>query len=218
MEEKHRYGVRDIGRQFMEGIVTNNPTLVQLLGMCPTLAVSTSVTNGLGMGLSVVAVLIMSNLVISLIRKLIPSNIRIASYIVVIAGFVTVIDMLLKAYVPELSKSLGLFIPLITVNCIILGRAESFASKNPVIPSVIDGLTMGLGFTLAITVLSAIREVLGNGTILGFPILEGIYPPALIIALPAGGFLCLGVLIAFVQWLRAKADERAKNKAQKGVA
>lgn len=218
MEEKYTYGLRDIGRQFKEGLLTNNPTLVQLLGMCPTLAVSTSVENGIGMGLSVVAVLIMSNFVISLIRKFIPANIRIASYIVIIAGFVTVIDMLLKAYVPALSESLGLFIPLITVNCIILGRAESFASKNKVVPSVIDGLTMGLGFTLAITILSAIREVLGSGTFLGMPILAGIYPPALLIALPAGGFLCLGVLIALVQWIRAKAEARASRKAQREVA
>ena len=182
------------------GVIVNNPTLVQLLGMCPTLATSTSLSNAIGMGLSATLVLIGSNVVISLLRKIIPNKIRIAAYIVIIAGFVTMIDMLIQAYVPALSASLGLFIPLIVVNCIILARAESFASKNKVLPSFFDGLAMGLGFTLALSILGAVREILGSGTILGFELFAGVAPVSLF-ALPAGGFLGLGFLIALVQHL-----------------
>lgn len=187
-----------------EGIITNNPTLVQLLGMCPTLATSTSVANGVGMGLSATAVLICSNIVISALRKTIPGKIRIASYIVIIAGFVTIVDMLLKAYVPSLSNSLGVFIPLIVVNCIILARAEAYASKNSVFPSALDGLSMGLGFTVALFMLSSIREVLGNGTWLGYSVFGSGYLPAGMITMPAGGFLTLGCVIALVQYISAK--------------
>ena len=151
---------------FKDGFVDNNPTFVQFLGMCPTLAVTTSAINGLGMGLSATAVLIFSNLVISLLRKFIPSKIRIASYIVIIAGFVTVIDLLLQAYLPDLSEALGAFIPLIVVNCIILARAESFASKNGPLESMMDGVGIGLGFTFALVIIASIRELLGNGLIL----------------------------------------------------
>ncbi|MBO7289758.1 MAG: electron transport complex subunit E, partial [Clostridia bacterium] len=147
------------------GITTENPTFIQLLGMCPTLAVTTSLINAIGMGLSATFVLVFSNLVISLIRNFIPSKIRIASYIVVIAAFVSIIEMLLKAYLPSISDALGLFIPLITVNCIILARAESFASKNKPVPSIFDGLGMGLGFTLGLSVLGSVREILGAGTL-----------------------------------------------------
>lgn len=153
----------NFAKQLKEGLVTNNPVLVQLIGMCPTMATSTSLVNGVGMGLSATAVLICSNIVISLLRDIIPNKVRIAAYITIIAGFVTTVDLLLQAFLPSLSESLGLFIPLIVVNCIILGRAESCASKTPVVPSAIDGLCMGLGFTLTLCILSVIREFLGSG-------------------------------------------------------
>ena len=186
---------------FKTGLVDNNPTFVQLLGMCPTLAVSTTLLNALGMGAAATFVLICSNLVISLLRKLIPEKIRIAAYIVIIAGFVTVIDLLMQAYIPALSNSLGLFIPLIVVNCIILARAESFASKNKPLPSMLDGLTMGIGFTFALSCVAIVREILGSGTILGFELFGGV-APLTIFALPAGGFLVLGFAIAVVQALK----------------
>lgn len=191
-----------------DGLIFKNPTFIQLLGMCPTLAVTTSVANGIGMGLSATFVLIFSNFFISLLRKFIPAKIRIASYIVIIAGFVTVVEMFIKAYMNALSDSLGLFIPLIVVNCIILARAESFASKNEPIASAVDGFASGMGFTLALTVISAIREVLGNGTLLGYNIMGGSYSPALLIILPAGGFLVLGFLIALVQYIMQKIGEK----------
>ncbi len=185
---------------FKAGIITDNPVLIQLLGMCPTLATSTSLINAIGMGLSATFVLICSNVLISLLRKFIPEKIRIASYIVIIAGFVTLVDMLLEAYFNSIYNALGVFIPLIVVNCIILARAESFASKNKVLPSFMDGLTMGLGFTFALAILGTIREILGNGTILGFKIFGGVAPLS-IFALPAGGFLALGFVIAGAQFL-----------------
>ena len=193
-----------VSEQIKGGLITNNPVLVQLIGMCPTLATSTSLTNGIGMGLSATAVLVCSNIVISLLRKIIPSKIRIAAYIT-IAGFVTIIDLLLQAFIPSLAASLGLFIPLIVVNCIILGRAEAFASKNSVVPSAIDGLFMGLGFTLTLVILSVIRELLGAGTILGGAITV-FSSPATIMILPAGGFLTLGCVIAVVQKLSKKGE------------
>ena len=186
------------------GLVTENPTFVQLLGMCPTLAVTTSLVNALGMGLSATFVLIFSNLVISLIRKCIPDKIRIASYIVVIAAFVSVIEMLLKAFLPTISDALGLFIPLITVNCIILARAESFASKNKPIPSMMDGLGMGLGFTIGLSILGAVREILGAGTILGFEIFGSTFNPALMFILPPGAFLALGIILAVYNMIKDK--------------
>lgn len=187
-----------------DGIIFKNPTFIQLLGMCPTLAVTTSVSNGIGMGLSATFVLIFSNFFISLLRKFIPAKIRIASYIVIIAGFVTIVEMVIKAYMESLSESLGLFIPLIVVNCIILARAESFASKNEPLASALDGLASGLGFTLALTIISTIREIIGNGTFLGMNIMGDAYSPALLIILPAGGFLVLGFLIALVQYIMQK--------------
>lgn len=205
----------NIKKQFKEGILTQNPVLVQLLGMCSTLAITTSLFNGLGMGLSVTIILICSNIVISLIRKIIPSKIRIAAFVVVIAGFVTIVDLLLQAYLPDLSESLGVFIPLIVVNCIILGRAEAFASKNTIGASAIDGLAQGVGYTLTLVAMCIIREFLGSGTfgagILGtdgaglriFPEQYG----AVLMILPFGGFLTLGCLIALVQW--------ATNRKQK---
>lgn len=190
------------------GLIDNNPVLVQLIGMCPTLATSTSVVNALGMGLSATAVLIGSNAVISLIKRFIPSKIRIASYVVVIAGFVTLVEMLLKAYFPDISKTLGLFIPLIVVNCIILARAEAYASKNKVLPSVLDGLGMGLGFTLALTILGAIRELLGAGTLLGFSVFGQSYTPVLIMLMPPGAFLTLGIVLGLINWFKMR---RAKH-------
>ncbi len=193
-----------------EGIFKNNPTFVQLLGMCSTLAVTTNVKDAIGMGLSATVVLTCSNAVISLVRKLIPSKIRIASYVVIIAGFVTVIDLLLQAYLPDLSASLGIFIPLIVVNCIILARAESFASKNTILPSIGDGLGIGLGFTLALLILGAIREILGSGSILGIPILpESV--PAVMMILPPGGFIVLGLLIGLIHYIGEKRKEKKAN-------
>ncbi len=191
-------------RTLTNGIIKENPIFMQLLGMCPTLAVTTSVMNGLGMGLSATAVLIASNVVISLLRRLIPNKIRIASYIVVIAGFVSMIEMLLKAYLPAVSKSLGLFIPLIVVNCIILARAEAFASKNTVGQSALDGLGMGLGFTAALVIISTIREVLGNGTFLGVSVFGSGFQPATMLILPPGAFIVLGLLIGLINMLTTK--------------
>lgn len=189
-------------KTFKNGIFSENPTFVQLIGMCPTLAVTTSLINGIGMGLSATAVLVLSNIVISLLRKLIPSKVRIACYIAVIATFVTMIDLLLQAYIPSLSDSLGLFIPLIVVNCIIFARAEAFASKNGVLKSAADGLGMGLGFTLALSVISAVREILGAGTILGYSV--GISTPATVMILPPGGFLTLGLILGIINIIKEK--------------
>ena len=202
--------MKGILKQLKEGILTNNPTFVQLIGMCPTLAVTTSLDNGIGMGLAATAVLICSNIVISLLRKVIPSKVRIACYVVIIAGFVTAVDLLLQAYVPALSESLGLFIPLIVVNCIILARAEAFASKNKVLPAAIDGLGMGLGFTCALSILSAIREFLGNGTLLGYSLFGASFEPAIIMILPTGGFLTLGTVIAVIQAINNR--KKGENK------
>ena len=177
----------------LNGILKNNPTFVLVLGMCPTLGTTTSAMNGLGMGAATMAVLIMSNLVISLIKNLIPDKVRIPAFIVVIASFVTIIGMLIKAYLPALDASLGVFIPLIVVNCIILGRAEAFASKNGVFDSALDGVGIGLGFTLSLTVIGAVREVLGSGAIFGYTFAADVMP--LLFILAPGGFLVLGYLM-----------------------
>lgn len=189
---------------FLNGLLYENPTFVQLLGMCPTLAVTTTLKNGFGMGLSATAVLIMSNILISLLRKIIPDKVRIAAYIVIIATFVTIVQMLLQAYVPSLYASLGLFIPLIVVNCIILARAEAFASKNSVLKSAMDGLGMGLGFTGALCIISSVREIIGQGTILGFKVYGGSIQPISIIGMPPGGFITLGILIALINFIVSK--------------
>lgn len=195
-------------KTFKNGLINENPTFVQLLGMCPTLAVTTSLKNGIGMGLSVTFVLVLSNMIISLLRKAIPKKIRIAAYVVIIATFVTVVDLVLKAYIPSLSKSLGLFIPLIVVNCIILARAEAFASKNSVLKSAVDGLGMGLGFTGALCIISAVREFLGAGTIFDIPIYGNVISPASIIIMAPGGFIVLGILVAVVQYIMNKEDKK----------
>jgi len=194
------------GKIMMNGIFKENPTFRLLIGMCPTLAVTTAAINGLGMGLSTAAVLIGSNAVIALLKDVIPSKIRIPAFVVVIASFVTILGMLLKAYVPALDKSLGLFIPLIVVNCIILARAESFASKNGVISSIADGLGMGLGFTLALTILASIRELLGAGSIFAISIMGSAYEPAIIMILPPGAFLTLGLLLGLINKLTEKTQ------------
>ena len=197
----------NFGKQLKEGLLTENPVLVQLLGMCSTLAITTSISNGLGMGVSVLIILTCSNIVISLLRKIIPDQIRIAAYIVVIAGFVTMVDLLLQAYFQDIAESLGVFIPLIVVNCIILARAESFASKNKVLPSAVDGICQGIGYTLVLLVMSAIRELLGSGTLAGSRIFPAEYG-AMMMVLPVGGFLTLGCLIALMQWAQGKAADK----------
>lgn len=205
------------GKMLKEGLLTKNPVLVQMLGMCSTLAITTSLFNGLGMGLSVTIILICSNVMISALRKIIPGSIRIAAYIVIIAGFVSIVDLMLQAFLPDLSESLGVFIPLIVVNCIILGRAEAFASKNGVVASALDGLTQGIGYTMALCIMCIIREFLGSGTF-GGGILNGgagirILPegtPAMLMIMPVGGFLTLGCVIAASQWLMKRKGEKSK--------
>ena len=197
-------------RQLKEGILDNNPTLVQLLGMCPTLATTTSVSNAVGMGLAATAVLIFSNLFVSLLRKFIPKQVRIAAYIVIISGFVTMVELLMKAFLFSLYESLGIFIPLIVVNCIILARAEAFASKNRPLPSAIDGLAMGLGFTFALLLVATVREIIGNGSFLGVSLFGDGYAPALLLVMPAGAFLTLGFVIAAVQKIRNISEDKAR--------
>ena len=196
---------------FLNGLFKENPSFVQLLGMCPLMAVSTSMSNAIGMGFTATVVLICSNAVISLLRKLIPGKIRIASYIIIIAGFVTMMEMLLKAYLPELNSSLGVFIPLIVVNCIILARAEAFASKNGVIASMLDGAGMGLGFTIGLSVLAFIREILGAGQLFGYNIFGENFCSMNIMIMAPGGFLTLGIVIAVIQYIRIKRNEGGKD-------
>lgn len=191
------------------GLIKENTIFVQLIGMCPTLAVTTSAENGIGMGLATTAVLLMSNIFISLLRKLTPDKIRIPIFVVVIASFVTIVAMLLQAYLPALNDSLGLFIPLIVVNCLILARAEAFAFKNGPLDSALDGIGMGLGFTLALTILGSIRELLGNGTIFDFALFGAGYKPALIMILPPGAFLTLGLLLALYNVIKARKEKEA---------
>jgi len=209
----------NLKKQFEEGLLSKNPVLVQLLGMCSVLAITTSLFNGIGMGLSVTIILICSNVLISLLRKVIPSQIRIAAYIVIIAGFVTIVDLILQAFLPALSESLGMFIPLIVVNCIILGRAEAFASKNGVLASALDGLFQGIGYTVALVIMCVIRELLGSGTF-GAGVLnggEGIRIiaegyPAMQMVMPVGGFLTLGFVIAGFQWYMRRRQNKMKEK------
>lgn len=186
------------------GIVLDNPTFMQVLGMCPTLAVTTSANNGMGMGLATTVVLICSNMVISLLRKYIPNKIRIPAFIVIIASFVTIIDLLLQAYIPNLHAQLGLFIPLIVVNCLILARAEAYAFKNEVLASIFDGIGMGLGFTIALTIIGMIREVLGAGSLFGIQIMPNIYDPAIIMILAPGAFFTLGILMAVLNVVKSR--------------
>ena len=207
-------------KQFKEGLISKNPVFVQLLGMCSTLAITTSLFNGLGMGICVTLILICSNVLISALRKVIPNQIRIAAYIVIIASFVTVVDLLLQAFLPQLSESLGVFIPLIVVNCIILGRAEAFASKNGVLASAVDGLCQGIGYTVALVVMCVVRELLGSGTFGGGLLGENgagirIFPAeyaAMQMIMPVGGFLALGFLVAGFQWMNRWLHNRRRAK------
>ncbi len=198
-----------------KGFFKENPVLVIGLGLCPSMAVSTSIDNGVGMGLATTAVLAGSSALISMFRKFTPDSIRIPIFVVIIAAFVTLIDMIMKAYVPALSKSLGIFIPLIVVNCIILGRAEAYACKNSVFDSIIDAIGMGLGFTITLTILSAFREILGTGAIKGIPIftMMGIdFKGSLMMILPPGGFLTMGLVLGFLQWNRIRKSKKAEAK------
>lgn len=199
---------------FLNGLVTENPTFTLMLGMCPTLAITTAASNGVGMGLATTVVLVCSNLFISLLRNAIPEKVRIPSFIVVIASFVTIVEMLLKAYLPDLSATLGMYIPLIVVNCIIFARAESFAFKNPPMLSLADGLGMGLGFTAAITLLSCIRELLGSGTIFGAQVMPASYQPMGIMLNVPGGFVTLGILLALVNALKVYMAKRAEKRKE----
>ena len=206
-------------KQFHEGLLSKNPVFVQLLGMCSTLAITTSLFNGIGMGAAVTIITICSNVLISALRKVIPNQIRIAAYITIIAGFVTVVDLLLQAFIPDLAASLGVFIPLIVVNCMVLGRAEAFASKNGVLASAVDGLCQGIGYTVALVIVCVVREFLGSGTF-GGGLLNGgegirILPegvPAMQMVMPVGGFLALGCVIAGFQYLMRKMENRKKDK------
>jgi electron transport complex protein RnfE len=212
----------NVKKQFKEGLITQNPVLVQLLGMCSTMAITTTLFNGIGMGISVTVILTCCNIVIALLRKVIPSKIRIAAYVVVIAGFVTIVDLLIQAFLPDLSDSLGVFIPLIVVNCIILGRAEAFASKNSVGASALDGIFQGIGYTWVLVVMCIVREFLGSGSF-GGGLLNGgagiqIFPSeygALLLILPFGGFLTLGCLIALVQWALRRSEEKKNQEVAK---
>ena len=224
-----------ISERLKNGIITENPTFVQMLGMCPTLAVTTSAINGLGMGLTTMVILTMSNFMISLLRKFIPDKVRIPSYIVIIASFVTIVQFLLQAYIPSLNASLGIFIPLIVVNCIILGRAESYASKNPVLPSIFDGIGMGLGFTVGLTTIGIIREILGAGSVFGFSFVDaieklasdnfgekvftilsdqGVFQPISIFVSAPGAFLVLAFIIAFINHRNIKKAKKTGEKAE----
>ncbi len=199
-----------------KGLVKDNPTFVLILGMCPTLAVTTSAVNGLGMGLSVLVVLTLSNLLISLVRKVVPDKIRIPAFIVIIATLVTVIDMILQAlFYDTLYQSLGLYIPLIVVNCIILGQAEAYASKHGPLDAAVDGFSMGLGFTLALTALGAVRELLGSGTLFGFTILPNAFPKILMMLMAPGGFFVLGILMALFNFIRNRKDKDS-HRAESG--
>ena len=197
--------------RLMNGLVKENPTFVLMLGMCPTLAVTTSAINGIGMGLSTTAVLIMSNMMISMLRKIIPESVRMPAFIVIVASFVTIVDFLMEGFVPSLYDSLGLYIPLIVVNCIILGRAESYASKNPVIPSIFDGIGMGLGFTVGLTSIGIVRELIGSGKIFNMQILPDSYEPFTIFILAPGAFFVLACLVA----LQNKVKNNLARKGKK---
>ncbi len=206
---KSVFSIKDI---LFDGAIRHNPILTQTLGLCSALAITTSVINGIAMGLAVTFVLVFSNIIISLLRNFIPQKTRIASYVIIIAGFVTVADMIMKAFFVSLSDALGVFIPLIVVNCIILARAESFASKNSILPSALDGLANGIGYTAALLIVSALREIIGNGTFCGIDIMPENYSPALIIILPAGGFLVMGSVIALFNFIASHVRDKKEGK------
>ncbi|MDE7287215.1 MAG: electron transport complex subunit E [Lachnospiraceae bacterium] len=203
-----------ISERLINGLIKENPTFVLMLGMCPTLAVTTSAVNGLGMGLTTMVVLALSNMFISLLRKVIPDKVRIPAFIVVIASFVTVVELLLKAFIPFLYAALGLYIPLIVVNCIILGRAEAYASKNDVVSSLFDGIGMGLGFTCALTIIGAVRELLGAGQIFGVNVMPASYVPCSIFVLAPGAFFVLAVLTAIQNKVKLEGEKKGKDMSK----
>ena len=205
---------KNLRQEFTKGIIKENPVLRLVLGTCATLAVTTAASNAIGMGLATTFVLVCSNAAISLRKKVIPDKVRIPAYITLIAGFVTIVQLLVKAFVPSLDEALGVFLPLIVVNCIILGRAEMFASKNPVLPSIVDGLGMGVGFTAALLAMGIIRELLGAGTVFGLPVLSGFMDPIIIFLLPPGGFFVFGILVA----IAGKLSEEGKAPETMGCA
>ncbi len=205
---------KNLRQEFTKGIIKENPVLRLVLGTCATLAVTTAASNAIGMGLATTFVLVCSNAAISLLKKVIPDKVRIPAYITLIAGFVTIVQLLVKAFVPTLDEALGVFLPLIVVNCIILGRAEMFASKNPVLPSIVDGLGMGVGFTAALLAMGIIRELLGAGTVFGLPVLSGFMDPIIIFLLPPGGFFVFGILVA----IAGKLSEEGKAPETMGCA
>ncbi len=205
-----------VTERLYNGIIKENPTFVLTLGMCPTLAVTTSAINGLGMGLSTTAVLALSNLMISALRKIIPDKVRIPAFIVIVASFVTVVQLLLQAYVPALNDSLGIYIPLIVVNCIILGRAESYASKNPPIPSLFDGIGMGLGFSLALTCIGAVRELLGSGALFGISVMPDSFVPISIFVMAPGAFFVLACLTALQNQVKLNGEKKGKDMSRFG--
>jgi H+/Na+-translocating ferredoxin:NAD+ oxidoreductase subunit E len=205
----------NLGKEFSKGLVAENPVLRLALGLCPALAVSSSVENALGMGISVIFVLTMSNLLVSLLRKVIPAKIRIPVYIVIIATFVTVVEMVMAAFAPGLFRALGIFVPLIVVNCIILGRAEAYASKNTVWPAIIDAWGMGVGFTFALVMIAAVREVLGNGTFLNIPVAPVGFEPVLLMMLAPGAFITMGLLLALFNLRDDKKAKKLKDEVVK---
>ena len=205
-----------VSERLVNGLIKENPTFVLMLGMCPTLAVTTSAINGMGMGLTTMVVLALSNMFISLLRKVIPDKVRIPAFIVIIASFVTVVELLLKAYIPFLYDALGLYIPLIVVNCIILGREEAYASKNGVIPSLFDGIGMGLGFTLALTIIGAVRELLGAGEVFGYAVMPESYVPCSIFVLAPGAFFVLAVLTAIQNKVKLAGERKGKDMSKIG--
>lgn len=210
--------LKGILERLKNGIIKENPTFVLMLGMCPTLAVTTSALNGLGMGVATMAVLIMSNLLISLLRKIIPDGVRVPVYIIIIASFVTIVEMLMHAYLTPLYNSLGIFIPLIVVNCIILGRAESYASKNNVVLSIFDGIGVGIGFTIGLTAIGIVRELLGNGTLFGKQIMPESYEPISIFILAPGAFLVLSLLCALMNKINGKTGTKKQTKCSGNCA
>lgn len=202
------------GERLYNGIIKENPTFVMMLGMCPTLAVTTSAMNGLGMGLTTMVILALSNMMISMLRKIISDEVRVPAFIVVVASFVTIVQFLLQAYIPTLNESLGLYIPLIVVNCIILGRAEAYASKNPVIPSLFDGIGMGLGFTLGLTCIGIVREILGAGQIFGAQVLPSSYEPISIFVMAPGAFFVLAFLTAIQNKVKLNMEKKGKDTSK----
>lgn len=200
--------------RLLNGLLKENPTFVLMLGMCPTLAVTTSAMNGLGMGLTTTVVLALSNAMISLLRNIIPDKVRIPAFIVVIASFVTIVELLLEGFIPSLYDALGIYIPLIVVNCIILGRAESYASKNPIVPSFFDGVGMGLGFSMALTMIGAIREVLGAGEVFGYRVMPASYTPVSIFVLAPGAFFVLACLTAIQNYIKIQGEKKGKDMSK----